>query len=130
MFHIERKGNMDKYTFRFANWGGDDWQLKGNRPELFLKTVFLKILRKTHVLDSPFDKVERLNFIIKRFRHGCFPLNFATTKKVQNTFFTAHLWATASGNSLALSEKLGKLDNHYGFQKLIIAKFGMWYLKL
>ena len=30
----------------------------------------------------------------KRLWHGCFPVNFA--KFLKNTFFTEHLWATAS----------------------------------
>ena len=34
------------------------------------------------------------NFIKKRFLHRCFPVNFA--KIFKNTYFTKHLWTTAS----------------------------------
>ena len=32
----------------------------------------------------------------KRFWQGCFPVNFASGEIFKNTFFTEHLWTTAS----------------------------------
>ena len=38
--------------------------------------------------------LETYNFIKKRHRHGCFPVNFV--KFLRAPFFTEHLWTTAS----------------------------------
>ena len=40
-------------------------------------------------------KPQTCNFIKKRLLHRCFPVNFS--KFLKTTFFTEHLWATASG---------------------------------
>ena len=55
-----------------------------------------KISRKTHVLESLFNKVAGVRPAIllkKRLWHRCFPVNFT---KFLRTYFTEHHWATAS----------------------------------
>ena len=64
--------------------------------EVFYKKGVLKNLGKftgKHLRQIPFfNKLK--NELKKRLWHRCFPMNF--TKKFYRTFFTEHLWTTAS----------------------------------
>ena len=73
---------------------------KKQPPEVFCKKGVLRNLTKftgKHLCQSLFfNRVAgaACNFIKKRFLHRCFPVNFA--KIFKNTYFTKHLWTTAS----------------------------------
>ena len=71
---------------------------------------FAKILRKTSVLKSLFDKVKAYNFAKKGLQHMCCPVSFA--KFLRILFFKEHVYTTASmlavflGNILMLKVPL------------------------
>ena len=62
-----------------------------------IKKLFLKIYKKTHVLQSLFNKVGGLkacNFILKRLQHSCFPREYS--KIFKTTCFREHHQETTS----------------------------------
>ena len=74
---------------------GQHWQ-KQPFADVLKNNCFEKCLRfhfKTSVVEFLFNTVAGLkahNFIKKKLRHRCFPLN--TAKFLRTTFFTEHLW--------------------------------------
>ena len=69
---------------------------RSSHSQVFFKTGVFKnsqYYRKISVLESFFNKVASLkayNFIKKRLRHRCFPVNMA--KLLRTAFFIEHLW--------------------------------------
>ena len=71
--------------------------IRSSRLQMFFKISilkkFLKLYSKTSVVEFLFNKVATLkgcNFVKKKLRHTCFPVNIA--KFLRTSFFTEHLW--------------------------------------
>ena len=77
-----------------------NWHSRSSHQRCSIKNVLRKFTKFTgkHLYQSLFfNKVAdlRLATLLKRrIWHSCFPVNFA--KFLKNTFFTEHLWTTAS----------------------------------
>ena len=92
-------------------------------PEVFYVKSVLRNLtnftRKHQCQGLFFDKIATL--LKKRLRHRCFPMNFFQISK--GTFFTEHLWTTASSKSSGSAKVDSKWiwlnTNHVGLVKCI-----------